>query len=389
MSWVILFLVVATLPATTRSSPRHLIEFGWDEPTTAFMREHIEQMEKMPFDGTVFHISYRKADGSLGSFMNQCWGKEAFSDAQLQNAVDDLRQTQFKQFKHNFIRFNALPGRVDWFEDYSAVENNARQAARIAALSGSDGVLFDIEQYEYPLFNYGKQKDVKSKSWEVYCEQVRRRGREIMEAFEKGRGEGVKASETSGLSRRPHLDLLPEGEGMGRPLVIMLTFGVSLPYEECRTYKKKLPEVKYGLLVPFLEGMYDAAGEDTKIIDGCELGYGFKTAKEFEDEKDVMVNKVCSLIDNRRAFVKHVGVGFPVWLDFNWKEREFYTKDLKKNYYTPEEFGKVVTEAMKNSDGYVWIYTEKPRWWGKDGRSVDLPGEYVKALREAREKMNR
>ena len=30
-----------------------LIEFGWDEPDTAFMREHAAEMERSPFDGCV------------------------------------------------------------------------------------------------------------------------------------------------------------------------------------------------------------------------------------------------------------------------------------------------------------------------------------------------
>ena len=44
-----------------------MIEFGWDEPDTAFMLKHVAEMEQTPFDGTVFHITYEKPDGSRGS----------------------------------------------------------------------------------------------------------------------------------------------------------------------------------------------------------------------------------------------------------------------------------------------------------------------------------
>ena len=34
---------------------KRLIEFGWDEPDTAFLRRHRDQLEAAPFDGCVFH----------------------------------------------------------------------------------------------------------------------------------------------------------------------------------------------------------------------------------------------------------------------------------------------------------------------------------------------
>jgi len=369
---ILLLGVLASTAPTTAASPapstapappppKYLIEFGWDEPTTAFMREHIAQMEQTPFDGTVYHVQYRKSDGTMGSFMNDCWGTQSFTDPQLQNALDDLRHTPFHTFTHNFFRFNVLPGNVDWFDDYSAILNNARQSARIASLCSSEGILFDDEQYNYPLFNFTKLKDKTHRTWQACSQQGRLRGRQIMQAFQNGWSVGA-----------PH-----------RPLVIMLTFGLSLPYEECQTHSQKLQEVHYALLVPFLQGMFDAAAPDDRIVDGCELAYGFKTPKEFADERDVMLEKSCTLLDDRRSYLQHVHPAFGLWLDFEWKERPFYTDDLTKNYFTPAAFEQSVRTALQNSDRYVWIYTEKPRWWTPAGSSADLPAAYVEALRRA------
>src|SRR5438128_2737684 len=118
-----------------QSSPsKKLIEFGWDEPDTAFMKAHIAEMERTPFDGTVFHILYSKPDGARGSFMNECWSKRAFTEVELQQAIDELKSTKFTHFTHNFLRFNVCPGDVDWFDDagFASVVNNARLAAHIA-----------------------------------------------------------------------------------------------------------------------------------------------------------------------------------------------------------------------------------------------------------------
>jgi len=47
-------------------------------------------------------------------------------------------------------------------------------------------VLFDIEEYNAPLFEYRSRRDAKTKSWEVYARQARLRGHEVMEAFQQG-----------------------------------------------------------------------------------------------------------------------------------------------------------------------------------------------------------
>ena len=46
---------------------KHLIEFGWDVPDTAFLRRHIAQLERTPFDGCVFHANYHTPGGGASS----------------------------------------------------------------------------------------------------------------------------------------------------------------------------------------------------------------------------------------------------------------------------------------------------------------------------------
>src|SRR5262245_12691851 len=110
-----------------QAAPKKLIEFGWDEPTTAFMRAHIAEMEKTPFDGCVFHVRFANLKGKPGEggdFDWSCWGDRKFTRDELQASLDDLKATQFKRFTHNFLRFNTSPGTLDWFDDYSAVVSN-------------------------------------------------------------------------------------------------------------------------------------------------------------------------------------------------------------------------------------------------------------------------
>ena len=169
LAWLALF-AAGNSSAQSTQPTKKLIEFGWDEPDTAYLRAHIAEMEKTPFDGTVFHLP--------GDFLWQSWGKRSFTRAELQKAIDDLKATPLKRFTHNFLRFNVTPGDVDWFDDFSAVLNNAKLAAAIAKQGRCAGVLFDIEQYNTHLFEYAKARDARSKSFDDYAKRARLRGRE-------------------------------------------------------------------------------------------------------------------------------------------------------------------------------------------------------------------
>src|ERR1044072_7895517 len=133
-------------PATNLSTKK-LIEFGWDEPDTAFMRKHIRQMEQTPFDGCVFDIGYKDSTGKTGRFMADAWGQRRFSTQDVQSAIDDLKATRFIRFTENFLRFDVTPGDVDWFDDFSAVIGNTALAAKVARAGKARGILFDCEPY--------------------------------------------------------------------------------------------------------------------------------------------------------------------------------------------------------------------------------------------------
>src|SRR3989337_909375 len=44
------------LSAEEGAKGKKLIECGWDEPDTKFIRQNIQKMEQFPFDGFVFHV---------------------------------------------------------------------------------------------------------------------------------------------------------------------------------------------------------------------------------------------------------------------------------------------------------------------------------------------
>jgi hypothetical protein len=314
-------------------------------------------MAGTPFDGCVFHADYKASDGNRGSFTWQCWGSRTFTETDLAGAFADLKSIQPRRFKWNFLRFNTTPAKLDWFDDYSAVVANAGLAGRLARAGHCPGILFDIEQYEGPLFDYRKQRDGANKSWELYAAQARARGREVMRAFQEN---------YPGLR-------------------VFLTFGYSLPWSETDRGKKPLAECKYGLLAPFLDGMIEAAQHDTRLIDGYEISYGYKTASQFSVARKVVTQDLLPIVRDAHRYREVCNLAFGLWMDRDWRTRGWDPQDLSKNYFSPEDLGASVKAALNECDEFVWIYSESPRWWSPEpSPKTAVPKAYAEALRTAR-----
>jgi hypothetical protein len=333
---------------------KKLIEFGWDEPDTAFMRGHVAEMRATPFDGCVFHVNVVQ-DGATTPFTWHCWGTERFDESAFAGVLDDLNAGHDAGgFPSNFLRFNVTPGDVDWFDDFGAILHNAEVVARIARLGHCEGLLFDIEQYNHALFFYPKLRDAATKSWDVYAAQVRRRGAEVMTAFQKG---------------------FPN-------LKVFLTVGYCLPWYETRG-GRRLDEVSYGLLAPFLDGMVDACDDASRLVDGHESSYGYREPAQLDAAYRLMREELLPIVADAEKYRRVFSLGFGLWLDHDWRRQGWDTQDFSKNHHQPEQFGTCLRRALEVSDEYVWIYTETPRWWSNEG-AVKLPQAYVDAIRAAR-----
>jgi hypothetical protein len=160
-----------------------------------------------------------------------------------------------------------------------------------------------------------------------------------------------------------------------------------LPYSETGGDRKKLAQTSYGLLAPFLDGMYDVASEKARIIDGFEFSYAYKDAQQFDDALVTTKQKALNFVADRDRYLKHLSQSFGLWMDNDWRNKGWDTNDATKNYFTPEQFEKSLTKALATADEYVWIYTEEPKWWTPpDGKPSKLPHSYVDAVRRARGK---
>jgi hypothetical protein len=354
--WTLSALVAAAVLAAGHSvwaqsagGSKKLIEWGWDEPDPKFMRQNIAKMELLPFDGVIFHVAGNRG----GNLSWELWGSRKFELAEFSRAIDDLKATPFHRLTDRFLRVNVTPGNVDWFDDraWDVVAHNFAVAAQVAKQAGCTGVMFDVEQYEKQLFNYGKQPQGTGKTFDAYRAQVRRRGRQWMKA--------VDAS-------------YPD-------ITVLLTYAYSITGGGPKVREGE----SYGLLADFLDGMLDEATPQTKFVDAWEGAYGYRTQEQFQFAYARIKRKLARVAADPEKYRRQFQAGFGIWLDnsSNGNKAAWHTDDLSKNYFTPGGVENSVRLALAATDRYVWIYSEQPRWWTADR----LPPAYVDALTRARQ----
>src|SRR5512137_2104346 len=98
---------------------KKLIEYGWDVPTPAQMRDELAAMEKRPFDGIIFRLS-----AGHNAFVTKPLDPAAFAEDER-----ILRSLQFTKFRDNFVLvWGSPPPDFDWFNDtqWNAIEANAK-----------------------------------------------------------------------------------------------------------------------------------------------------------------------------------------------------------------------------------------------------------------------
>ena len=352
---LVLFLALALAP---EAGAKALIEMGWDEPNPAFLKRHLAQVEAQPFDGLVYHVGGDRggeARGLTGAFTWKAWGNRRWTEAELASDIRTLESLRWTKFRHNFLRVNATPGNVDWFDDYSTVLSNLTLAATIARRAGSRGVLIDPESYENPMFEYPKQKGRAKRKYADYAAQARRRGAEVMRAFEKG---------YPGLT-------------------VFLTIAGTHADIQRRGDRIEFDKGHYGLLPAFMQGLVDGASASAKIVDG--MGGAYPVRKVSEVDNYFSAHDVFAAAQpNAAKYRKTVSRAMGIWMDFDWRNRGWNTDDPDENYRSPEALRRTLSHALGKVDEYVWLYSEKPRWWSESGKRSNLPDAYVQAVREAR-----
>jgi hypothetical protein len=359
---------LAVLPRASAAAPparrKKLIAWGWDTAYPAKIQMNVRKVEALPFDGIVVtHFKARAARGGEAMFEWRAFGRERFERRQLAETIDTLRGIAFERFTDNFLRFNAQPGDIDWFDDFAPVFHNARLWADIARETRMKGWLFDAEDYSGRLFTYSKQKHAGSRSFAVYADQARARGRGLIAAVQEA---------------------YPD---------ITILFALAHSYvNRTRNARARLHEIDYGLLPAFISGMIEGAGPRVKLIDGQEQAYGYLTAADYAAGRRAVTEGALALVPDelRGAYRRTMQVGAAVWANYQLAVPVTTSEYWPPHYMKPAErlrlFEQNVYHALQTADEYAWLYSEQMSWWEEGFPRATPPGA-LDAIRSARAKL--
>ncbi len=356
---------------------KKIIEFGWDVPSPACLRDNIRAMERRPFDGVMIRLSEDAGQGKI--FDVKAWDK--VGDTARKRELETLAAVpQGGRFTDNFIVLYAASS-MDWFSDadWKKVTENVRFCARAAKAGGCRGVVWDPEPYGgINPWVHAKQQRAGEKTFPQYEEIVRRRGAQFVRAFAREFPEGKL------LSLRWLSDF-----GDGSPWS-----GRILNEPDLVKREAMIPDMYYGLHRAFLNGVLDAAPKSLVITDGDEDAYYFTSAKEFYKSYWLIKNKAQELVapENRAKYRAQVQVSQALYVDYVFAKLEslgdWFPKYLVQQAHelTPEQrakwFEHNVYYALATADEYVWCYSEKMNWW----KGEAIPPGLEEAIRSARQK---
>ncbi|WP_176013382.1 hypothetical protein [Victivallis sp. Marseille-Q1083] len=331
-------------PAGIPVPEKKFIECSWTTPTPAYVRENIREMERRaPYDGIRIRL---EAEGEYQGEKVICepfrilsgirWRYEWF-----ESAVADLKATEFRQFTDNFLDTGFQPGIRDWFDDaaWEAACANFGLMARIASETGMKGLVVDPEIYQEPMFRFAPGGN---HSYEETVEQVRRRGRQWGEAV----------------------------FGAYPAITLFFYYGWSYNLPAGRRSAGDALEALYGypgLLVPFLNGVYDVLPPEAVFIDGHEdQSYQACSPEQFHRMHCDFSTRFVSLVapENRNKFRAQTHLGPGIYLDAFFTNRPgdyWHLKPEASDRVTL--FRNTLLWALDSTDRYVWSWGEQFRWW--------------------------
>ena len=330
-------------PPTYPQPVKKFIQFGFEIPNTAYLKEHHEAMQRTTmFDGVIINLEAPDDDGKLVRTWSIMDGKP-WKPEWFETAIADLKACKFTTFTDNFIRLNFNPGRMAWDADadWNTFCEKSTLVARIAKETGMKGLEINFENNSggKPL----KYDRATGRSFDETQTLARERGRQWMQSL---------------VAEYPD----------------MVFFALFIHEPGISAAKSSIPTAflensNYGLLPAFFNGILDVTPPTVRIIDGCERGYYLNGNEAFlRVASDVRSRSglAIRLIDptNRGKYFRQVEVGFGFYLDM-------YTNPEGHRYYRGPTAGGTRLDRLRENleaaklatDEYVWIYGESHYWW--------------------------
>lgn len=329
------------------------IKFGFDDPTPKYLVENIKLIETfLPADGTGINV-HKGAKLPNGKKFHTEWNyftTRRFDKKWYAEDIKYLKKLKATRLKHNFINTNfaAFTKEFDIFNDHfwEVVCHNFSVMAYVAKEGKCVGVRFDLEDYSgQTLWRFDPTK---GKSYDEAWKMARKRGRQWMSSM-------IREFPDMKLFCFFWLDLANGAAASGNPDLYGSLRGSSV-----------------GLLVPFINGVYDALPPTAQIIDGMEAsGYAAYNEASYQRLRGIRNNNHRKLLapENQRKFLEQTSLAIATYTSCyydNWRVNSPYSfvkyvKSEKMDY--PTLFRRNFILSAKYSDEYVWTWSDNRKWY--------------------------
>ncbi len=322
------------------------IEIGWDFLTSDSFATNIATVTASPMDGAgVQMVGVNENNESYyltWVHMDALKPFEHFS-----RAIARLRALNSPKVANSFVQVGINPGRIDIFDDaaWENVVQNYRTAARVAKAAGMRGIMLDPEAYVAGAnqLAYSTQPQKAQHTYAEYLVKTRQRGKAVMEAI---------------AAEFPDMDLL---------VLYMYSFN----YRDHRPGAESRNTLN-SFTAAFFDGMIEAAPAEMNIFDGQEDSYAFNGFMDFAYGKVISSQGVLPYVapdvrDKYRAMVKYAPA---IYLDRYLPADQFPTPLDLRGMKPAVRLLVNLMAARRVSDGYIWVYNERYRWWYTHSQNV-------------------
>lgn len=331
-----IFLLIFLLYQAIYPAPNHhrehqrLLQWGHDTPRLQDIPTYTQQLAKLPFDGLVLDI----ASPDDGRDLSWALFEDTVDEDLLDEIHRDFSDYAWDNLTDNFLRVTIYNPELTW-DGWDMPLANLSKIATLAQDLGFKGILFDTEQYgAVGLFDYPAQNAKQPQPFDAYRELAFQHGVDTMQALQQAYPD-ITIIYSLGITHR-------------------LTWFDSPPLNEHR----------YGLLVPYIEGMIRVANPSVTLIDGFESSYLYRTETEFETAYKWIRGGVSMQLADGDRYRNMMQAGFGLWMDPYCGDGGLPEAGCG---FTQNEFKTALSLALQYSDRYVWLYDEHIDWFNDEG----------------------
>jgi hypothetical protein len=315
-----------------QAGDKKLIQIDWNPVSPNYMANNLPLLESKPFDGIIVSLG---VSGDI--FRKTPYLDSAYSSDQADLATVKDNTTKLTS---NFIRIDTRhEAGWNWLDDndWTATKKNIENFALTAKAGGFKGFFFDTEAYGFSPWIYTPDR-YQGKSFDEVAAIVRESGKDFMNLVQWQ---------------------IPD-------VVLIFSWSLSVPYLEQKN-GEDITKSGYALLVPFIEGMIEVAGPGVTFVDGNEYAYDYAFASEYDTSVTNIENSKSILEPSLQAkFASQSRVAQSVYVD---GVMNIYTSPRFLGFFFANDAERVkkyehsVYHALRTSDEYVWVYSERPEWW--------------------------